>query len=92
MLSKKQLINKIKDIEWEDFELKKAKNSVPKNAWETVSAFANTKGGYLIFGVKQVKAKFRINGVNNPEKVHNDFITTLRSEKFNIALSDILSS
>jgi len=87
MITKQELINKIKEIEWEDFEVKKAKNSVPKNCWETVSAFANTKGGCLIFGIEEIDKKIFISGVNNPEKIHNDFITTLRSEKFNTAFS-----
>ncbi|MFA6622245.1 MAG: RNA-binding domain-containing protein [Candidatus Caldatribacteriota bacterium] len=87
MLTKKELIDKINGIEWEDIEIKKAEYAVPKNSWDTVSAFANTMGGYLIFGISQINDKFKITGVSNPEKVHSDFITTLRSEKFNIALS-----
>ena len=31
--------------EWNDVEFKEAKHDVPKNAYETVSAFANTAGG-----------------------------------------------
>lgn len=89
MLTKKKLIEKIKEIEWEDFEVKKAKNAVPKDSWESVSAFANTRGGYIVFGVEKTDVKFIISGVNNPEKIHSDFITTLRSEKFNTAFSAI---
>ncbi|MEA1939654.1 MAG: putative DNA binding domain-containing protein, partial [Candidatus Caldatribacteriota bacterium] len=87
MLTKKQLINKINGIEWEDIEMKRASNAVPRNSWDTVSAFANTLGGYLIFGITESNGTFEITGVNNPEKIHSDFITTLRSEKFNIAFS-----
>jgi len=87
MLTKKQLVKRINDIEWEDFEIKRAKSAVPKNSWDTVSSFANTMGGYLIFGVAEIDGRFEITGVENPEKVHSDFITTLRSDKFNTALS-----
>jgi ATP-dependent DNA helicase RecG len=87
MLTKKQLLKRINNIEWEDIELKRAKNAVPKNSWDTVSSFANTMGGYLIFGITEIDGRFEITGVENPEKVHSDFITTLRSEKFNTALS-----
>ena len=38
-----------------DIECKKAENSVPKSAYESYSAFANTKGGYIILGVKENK-------------------------------------
>lgn len=87
MLTKKQLVKRINDIEWEDIEIKRAKSAVPKNSWDTVSSFANTMGGYLIFGVSEIDGRFEITGVENPEKVHSDFITTLRSDKFNTALS-----
>ena len=41
-MNKQELIQKLEDIEWEDFEVKEAKSEVPKNSWETVSAFLNT--------------------------------------------------
>jgi ATP-dependent DNA helicase RecG len=46
-----QLISHLSDLEWEDFEVKEARTEIPKNVWETVSAFSNTGGGWLIFGV-----------------------------------------
>jgi len=58
MLTKKQLVKRINDIEWEDFEIKRAKSAVPKNSWDTVSSFANTMGGYLIFGVSEIDGRF----------------------------------
>jgi ATP-dependent DNA helicase RecG len=86
-MNKEELIKKLEDIEWEDFEVKEAKSNVPKSSWETVSAFSNTNGGWLIFGVKQTsknKNKFQIIGVSNPEKVSSDFLTILsNTNKFN---------
>ena len=40
-----------------DIECKKAEKSVPKSAYESYSAFANTKGGYIILGVREDKTK-----------------------------------
>lgn len=40
-----------------DIECKKAESSIPKSAYESYSAFANTKGGYIIFGVKEDRMK-----------------------------------
>ena len=52
-MDQKKLLEKLEELEWEDFEVKEARNSIPKNSFETVSAFANTSGGWLVFGVKQ---------------------------------------
>ncbi len=52
-MKKQELIKKLQDIEWQDFEVKEAKSAVLKNSWETVSAFSNTAGGWLIFGVSK---------------------------------------
>jgi ATP-dependent DNA helicase RecG len=83
-LNKQELINKLQDIEWEDFEVKEAKFEVPKSSWETVSAFSNTSGGWLIFGVKKLGKQYEILGVSNPEKISEDFLNVLRAKnKFN---------
>ncbi|PIV19242.1 MAG: hypothetical protein COS41_01625 [Elusimicrobia bacterium CG03_land_8_20_14_0_80_50_18] len=82
-MKKEELIKKLEDIEWEDFEVKEAKTVVPKNSWETVSAFCNTAGGWLIFGVKKAGKKYDVTGVDNPEKIEQNFITVLRGDKFN---------
>ena len=68
-MNKKDLILRLQDIEWEDFEVKEAKTEVPKNSWETVSAFANTAGGWLIFGVRKTGREYEFVGVQNPEKI-----------------------
>ena len=78
-MTKEELIDRINDIEWEDFEAKEAKSELPKNIWETVSAFANTSGGWIVLGVKQNGKKFEISGVDNAEKLEQDFLGTLRS-------------
>jgi len=44
-MKKNELFERLQDIEWEDFEVKEARTELPKNIWETVSAFANTAGG-----------------------------------------------
>lgn len=84
---KAELIARISDIEWEDFEVKEAKSEIPKSCWETVSAFANTNGGWLILGIRQIGTGFEISGVKNPEKLEQDFLNTIRSQKFNAQIA-----
>ncbi len=83
-MKKQQLIEKLQDIEWEDFEVKAARSEVPKSSWESVSAFSNTAGGWLVFGVKKLGKEYNILGVKNSEKISQDFLGVLRSgTKFN---------
>ena len=69
-MTKEELIARLNDIEWNDFEVKEALGGLPKSIWETVSAFSNTTGGWIILGVKEKKTEngpeFIINGVSNP--------------------------
>lgn len=91
-MTKEELLARLNDIEWNDFEVKEASGGIPKSMWETVSAFSNTEGGWIILGVKEKKtskgSKFIVNGVPNPEQMEQDIITTLRSRtKFNAPIS-----
>ena len=50
----KQIIYKGEKV---DIECKKAENFVPKSVYESYSAFANTKGGYIVLGIDEDKKK-----------------------------------
>ena len=80
-MEKAELIDRLKGYEWKDIEFKEARGDVPKNAYETVSAFANTEGGHLVFGVRQNGDEFEVVGVLAVDKVQSDFLTTLRQPK-----------
>lgn len=82
-----KLKNLLAGIEWTDVEFKEAGQGLPKSIWDTVCAFANTEGGYVVLGIAELNGKYSVSGVENPDKMQNDFLTTLRGEKFNIQLS-----
>lgn len=88
-MEREELVKRLNDIEWDDFEVKEARNELPKNIWETVSAFSNTSGGWIVLGIRQKGKSFSVYGVDNAEKLEQDFLGTLRSQKFNIRLSPI---
>ena len=85
-MTKNELAARLRDIEWDDFEVKAAKSALPKNIWETVSAFSNCSGGWIVLGVKQTGRAFEISGVDNIEKLEQDFFSALRARKFNVPL------
>jgi ATP-dependent DNA helicase RecG len=66
--------------EWNDAEFKEARNALPKSAFETVSAFANTHGGWIVLGIKQDGERFEICGVDEPDKIQNDFLSVLHAD------------
>ena len=90
-MTKEELIQRLKGTEWADFEVKEASRGIPKSAWETVSAFANGAGGWLVLGVKEHRMNgipsYEITGLDNIEKIEQDMSTTLRStSKFNVPI------
>ncbi|MBW4632883.1 MAG: putative DNA binding domain-containing protein [Iphinoe sp. HA4291-MV1] len=74
------LLQKINIREDQDLECKSADGGLPNDVWETVSAFANTDGGYIVLGVSEGKSGLTISGVRNPDGLlkkfwdnHNNF-------------------
>lgn len=78
-MNQDELLARLNGFEWNDFECKRAQRGVPEDAYKTVSAFANTAGGWLIFGVSERDRQLEVTGVEEPDKVQNDFLAVLRS-------------
>ena len=78
-MEKSELIERLKGYEWTDVEFKRAQRGVSEDAYKTVSAFSNTEGGWLVFGVQDRGGSFEIVGVLEVDKVQNAFLSALRS-------------
>ena len=79
------------NFESEEVEYKSAEGGFPDDFWKTYSAFANTKGGIIVLGVKEKKGEFVFEGIsskkigsykkifwdtiNNPNKVSVNLLT-----------------
>jgi ATP-dependent DNA helicase RecG len=73
------LIERLNIGETSEFECKASETEVPKDAWKTISAFANTNGGYIVLGITEKKGNFDPTGVKNSSyqiqnfwNAHND--------------------
>lgn len=86
-MTREEFLASLQSVEWDDIEFKEASWQVPKSALETVSAFANTNGGHLVFGVKESNGTFSITGVTEIDKVQNDFLGQVRDgQKISVIL------
>lgn len=65
----------------EHFEFKKATNNFPKEAFSTISAFANSSGGLLILGVSQENDSFYPSGISNKQKIIDDLFNSLNNQQ-----------
>lgn len=54
---------------------------IPNDLWLTYSAFANTRGGVIILGVKEVDRKFQLVGLRNAEKMRSDIFNLLNNRQ-----------
>ncbi len=78
-MTREELVERLRKYEWSDIEFKQARRGVPQDAYKTVSAFANTAGGWLVFGVRDSSGTLDVVGVVEVDKVQNDFLSTLRA-------------
>ena len=68
-----QLLDTLQLGEDQDIEFKAADGGLPRSLWDTVSAFANTDGGYIVLGVAERDGGFVIEGVRKPETLLKTF-------------------
>lgn len=64
-----------------ELEFKLARGGLPKSIWPTVSAFANTEGGWIVLGIAEEPSSFIIEGILNAPELLQDFHNLLRNEQ-----------
>lgn len=61
-----------------DWEFKSAKGGLPGSLWESYSALANTDGGVIVLGVKELDdGSFDIHGLDDSAKMEKNFWNTI---------------
>lgn len=66
-------------VEFEDIEVKRAAGGVPQSLAETMSAFANARGGVIILGLDE-KAGFAAVGASDPAAMRDEVVGIARSK------------
>ncbi|MDY0012832.1 MAG: ATP-binding protein [Rhodocyclaceae bacterium] len=79
MSGQPNLFDNLDFFEGVDVEYKAAKGGLPRDLWETYSAFANTEGGTIWLGVTQRPAGLDLHGVAEREKMLSDFWNTVNN-------------
>lgn len=74
-----QLFDDLRFYEGQDVEYKDARGGLPKNLWETYSAFANSDGGTLWLGITQRDGVLDVHGVTEAERLVSDFWNTVNN-------------
>ena len=61
---------------------KDGKGELPNSFWDSYSAFANTNGGVVILGVKEIKQNntFEVSGIERVHQIKNDIFKTVNNK------------
>ena len=87
MVTPENLPDLLKYGEHLTLECKKAENTLPNAVWETYSAFANTVGGTILFGIEERRnerdpaKRFSIVNIENPQARLKEFWDTANNSK-----------
>ena len=65
------------------------KGRLPREFWPTYSAFANTRGGIIVLGLREDAGHFSLHGIEDVDRIVNDLFNTANNpEKVSVNLLD----
>ncbi|MDC9598133.1 RNA-binding domain-containing protein [Xenorhabdus anantnagensis] len=67
------------ELEFKLAQGKDGKGKLPDDFWPTYSAMANSRGGFVVLGVREKNGKFTVSGLDNPEKVRQELFNGLNN-------------
>lgn len=73
------LFERLSEQEDLELEFKAAQGSLPQSLWPTLSAFANTRGGWVLLGVEENEDGINVTGVQNPSALLDAFYSSVRN-------------
>jgi len=75
------LLERLEGQEALELELKLARGGLPRDIWPTVSAFANTRGGWIVLGISEREGIATIEGVPHPRELLQQFSDQARNRQ-----------
>ena len=80
-LSDVELLQESVDLECKLAAGRDGQGVVPDDFWPTYSAFANTRGGIVLLGVRDRKGQLTAEGVTNPVKIRKELFEALNNRQ-----------
>ncbi|NCO36165.1 MAG: hypothetical protein AUJ92_04135 [Armatimonadetes bacterium CG2_30_59_28] len=72
-MDEKQILHALDIGEAQDWEFKSAKGGIPGDLWHTYSGMANTEGGTIVLGIREIVNGHDVHGLDDPEKTRKNF-------------------
>ena len=76
-----ELLRESVDLECKLAAGRDGQGAVPDDFWPTYSSFANTAGGLVLFGIRERKGRFSVEGISNIAKVRKDLFDSMNNRQ-----------